>query len=198
VPATRENQIYVYIVFINLINELNNLIYYLPFDIRTGSFSACKEKRVNGNSQGGGQENEKYSDEDTRKGGAGAGYEVVGQEIDGDDDGDRVEDPKEAGLLLLLRGGGGGRGLAEEEGGDDADDHRDDGEHDEEGGSVVGEERGAEVGEDGGAETHVALEDACDWASVLPEVAYAGHQHRRVHPRRAVPSHAQEYAHLSQ
>lgn len=179
------------------IYKLNGSIYHLPFDILAGSGSVCEE-RVNGNSQRGGQENEKYGGEDTGEGGAGAGYEVVGQEIEGDDDGDGVEDPEEAGLLLLLRVGGGGRGLAEEKGGDDADAEGDDGEHDEEGGSVVGEERDAEVGEDGSAETHVALEDACDWASIPPEVAYAGHQHRRVHPRCAVPSHAQEYAHLSQ
>lgn len=112
--------------------------------------------------------------------------DVVGEEIEGDDDGDGVDGGEVPWLALVLCDGG--IDFAEEEDGGEADGAGDDGEHEEEGGGAVGEEGGADVGEDGGGEANVALEDAGDRASVLPEVSDAGDQHRSVHPCRAVAS----------
>lgn len=119
----------------------------------------------------------------------GAG-DVEGEEIDGEDDGDDVEEVEEFGLFLLVGCGGRRRDLAEEKNSGEADKKGDDGEHEEEDGGVVGKESSAEVSEDGGAQTHVTLQYSGDRTSIRPEVSDACHQNRRVHPCRTVASHA--------
>lgn len=125
--------------------------------------------------------------------GAGVFYETESQEVDGDDDGEGVEDGEVIGFLLGFGGGGGCRGrrrdFAEEEHGEEADGEGDDGEHDEEGRWVIVKQSSTEIGENGGAETDVAFENAGNWAAILSEVSDAGYEHRRVHPCRAVSAH---------
>ena len=109
--------------------------------------------------------------------------EVRGEEVHRDGHGERVDRGEAVPVVLLVRARGGpcGWALAEEHHGERADHGRHDGEHDEEQGGIVGEERGAGVGEDGGVEADVSLEQAGDGAPAPAEVADAGDEHGGVH-----------------
>lgn len=152
--------------------------------------------RVHRNPQRRSQHNEQNGDEHTRHQDARAGDEAIHQEENREQDGNDVEDAEILHLLGVSGGGDGGRKLAEEKDTGETNGEGNDGEHDEEGARVVGEKRGTERSEYRGAQPYKTFQNPRNGSSVGPKVAYARYQNGSVHPRGAVPSHAQKNAHL--
>jgi len=154
------------------------------------------EVRVHRNPHRRSQYNEQNGDEHPRHQDPRAGDEAIHQKEESDDDGNDVEDAEIPDLLGASGGGDGGRKLSEEKDTGETNDEGNEREHDEEGGRVVGEKRRTERSEYRSAQPYKAFQNPRNGSSVCPEVAYARYQNGSVHPRRAVPSHAQKHTHL--
>ena len=122
---------------------------------------------------------------------------VVDQKINGDDNGEGVENSEVASFFSFVDGGWGRWDFTEKQNGGEADGEGNDSEHEEKLGWVVSEQGLAEISEYGGAQTHIALENPRDGSLVSSVVTDASDEHSGVHPCGAIASHNQHYSHLT-